>query len=280
MAAEASTASMAEASTAEASTSAIITLSKETVMRLVKDVKEIIKTPLISHGIHYEHNETDMLKGKAMIIGPKDTPYADGFYLFEFKFPTNYPHSPPAVKFCTSDGLTRFNPNLYKNGKVCLSVLNTWNGEQWTGCQTISSILLVLCTLLNDSPLLNEPGVRKSHKDYNNYNKILEYKNIEVAIHDMIKSPATLEHFSMFIDIMKQSFLANYNIIIERIQAQQTQAQQTQAQQTQAHLQAQHTSTGIEIINTTLYNMSVVMDYELLKSKLRILKESLWIMTY
>lgn len=239
-----------------------ITLTKETLMRLVKDVKEIIKTPLTSHGIYYEHNESDMLRGKAMIIGPKNTPYSFGFYLFEFKFPKNYPHSPPVVKFCTGDGMTRFNPNLYKNGKVCLSVLNTWNGEQWTGCQTISSILLVLCTLLNDSPLLNEPGVKNSHKDYNNYNKIIEYKNIEVAIHDMIKSKATIEHFPMFINIMKKSFLDNYEGIIERIQAQQTQAQQQQ-------------KTSIEIINTTLYNMSVIMDYDILKTKMITLKESL-----
>jgi ubiquitin-conjugating enzyme E2 Z len=256
----------------------IITLTKETVMRLVKDVKELIKTPLTSHGIYYEHNESDMLKGKAMIIGPKNTPYEGGFYLFEFKFPTNYPHSPPKVKFCTGDGKTRFNPNLYKSGKVCLSVLNTWTGEQWTGCQTISSILLALCTVLNETPLLNEPGIKKNHKDFDNYNKILEYKNIEVAIYNMIKSPATIEHFPMFMDSMKQSFLANYDIIIQRMQAQQDQAEQDQAEQDQAeHLQdqAEHMQDQTIIIDTRVYNMSIVIDYNLLKSKIFMLRESL-----
>ena len=39
-------------------------------------------------------------------------------------------------------------------------VLNTWKGEQWTGCNTIKSILLILCSLLNDdTALLNEPGI-------------------------------------------------------------------------------------------------------------------------
>ena len=31
-------------------------------------------------------------------------------------------------------GTVRFNPNLYQNGKVCLSLLGTWSGgvdEQW-----------------------------------------------------------------------------------------------------------------------------------------------------
>lgn len=227
-----------------------MTIAKETVMRLVKDVKELIKSPLTSHGIYYEHDEKDMLKGKAMIVGPKDTPYAYGYYLFEFKFPVNYPHSPPAVKFCTGDGITRFNPNLYKTGKVCLSVLNTWNGEQWTGCQTISSILLALCTVLNDAPLLNEPGVKKTNKDYENYNKVIAYKNIEVAILGTFKSPATLEHFSTFMESMKQHFINNYDAIIDKI-----------------NKQLVENGEDKYIINTVLYQMSTVIDYKGLKEK-------------
>ena len=240
------------------STPPIINLTKETVMRLVKDVKELIKAPLTSHGIYYQHNESDMLKGKAMIIGPKDTPYEYGFYLFEFAFPVNYPHAPPVVKFCTGDGMTRFNPNLYKNGKVCLSVLNTWNGEQWTGCQTISSILLALCTVLNDTPLLNEPGVKKSHKDYKNYNKLIDYKNIEVAIYATITRPSTVEHFSMFMDSMKQNFIKNYDAIMDKINK-------------KIELNCDE-----EVVNTILYNMSIMTEYKNLKIKLHTLKDTLY----
>ena len=46
-------------------------------------------------------------------------------------YPTEYPFKPPKVTYKTNDGFTRFNPNLYKNGKVCISLLNTWQGEQW-----------------------------------------------------------------------------------------------------------------------------------------------------
>ena len=38
----------------------------------------------------------------------------------------------------------RFNPNLYKDGKVCLSLLGTWpgaQGEQWS--KQISTIIQV-----------------------------------------------------------------------------------------------------------------------------------------
>ena len=165
-------------------------VTKDTMRRIISDVKELRKNPLISHGIYYEHDETDMLKGKALIIGPADTPYADGFYLFKISFPVNYPYEPPKVQYCTNDGNTRFNPNLYRCGKVCLSILNTWQGEKWSGCQTISSVLLAMCTILNNEPLLNEPGVCKTHRDFEAYNAIIQYKNIEVAIFGMLASVA------------------------------------------------------------------------------------------
>ena len=130
-------------------------ISSATVKRLISDIKEITLNPLTKDGIYYKHDESNMLCGYALIIGPIDTPYQYGNFLFKFIFPYNYPHAPPHVTYHTNDGVTRFNPNLYTNGKVCISLLNTWQGEQWTGCQTITSILLVLSTLLNDKPLLN-----------------------------------------------------------------------------------------------------------------------------
>ena len=50
-------------------------LSKNTIKRLLQDVKQIIKNPLNDNGIYYIHDDTDMLKGYALIIGPEDTPY-------------------------------------------------------------------------------------------------------------------------------------------------------------------------------------------------------------
>jgi ubiquitin-protein ligase len=221
---------------AAASSSNAQFVKKDALRRIVSDIKELMKNPLTAHGIYYEHDETDMLKGRALIIGPADTPYADGFYLFTFQFPANYPHAPPKVEFCTSDGVTRFNPNLYRTGKVCLSILNTWKGEPWSGCQTISSVLLALCTVLNDEPLLNEPGITKSHRDYEVYNKILAYKNIEVAIFKMLESvtagavepnaldvcATTYNEFAIFGGIMRKYFLENKEKIRQRVLASET----------------------------------------------------------
>jgi len=233
---------------AEATIPSII-ISKESFRRLVKDVKELVVNPLHTHGIHYIHNDDNILKGKALIIGPTDTPYENGYYLFDFEFPPNYPHAPPEVKYRTNDGYTRFNPNLYTQGKVCLSILNTWQGDQWTGCQTISSTLLAICSILNNEPLLNEPGISKTHKDFEKYNTIITYKNYEVSILQMINCAMIKETFSVFSEIMKSHYLENYQKNIKRLQ----------------ELAALYPKK--EQIQTSVYNMNVMVDYKKLLVK-------------
>jgi ubiquitin-conjugating enzyme E2 Z len=188
-------------------------IAKSSVHRLLRDVKQIMVNPLASNGIFYHHDEEDMLKGYAMIIGPEETPYFNGYYFFELNFPNNYPHSPPIVYFCTNGDGVRFNPNLYKTGKVCISILNTWRGEQWNSCQTISTLLLTICTLLCKDPLLNEPGVDRNHNDFSKYNRIVEYKNIEIGVlHLLNKHPTYWKPwFEIFYAEMIKHFVLNYS---------------------------------------------------------------------
>jgi ubiquitin-conjugating enzyme E2 Z len=192
-------------------------VSKETVTRLLKDVKQILKNPLTENGIYYVHDDTDMMKGYALIIGPSDTPYFGGNYFFELNYPADYPHSPPKVKYCTNGNNIRFNPNLYACGKVCISLLNTWRGDQWTSCQTISTVLLTLCTLLCSNPLLNEPGVCKSHNDMSSYNEIIEFANIDVAVCDIVekKQSVFMPFFENFYPFIKENFIKNYDKLLE-----------------------------------------------------------------
>jgi ubiquitin-protein ligase len=69
---------------ASASGTATKVIKKETIQRLLKDVKQIMKHPLTDNGIYYSHDESDMMKGYALIVGPEDTPYFGGFYFFKF----------------------------------------------------------------------------------------------------------------------------------------------------------------------------------------------------
>ena len=194
-----------------------ITISQSSLKRLVSDVKQIIKNPLTDQGIYYLHDETDMLKGYAMIVGPSETPYEYGYYLFEFKYPPTYPFEPPTVLTCTQDGKTRFNPNLYVSGKVCVSMLNTWTGEQWSSCQTISSVLLVLCTLLCKNPFTNEPHMTIEHPNCEKYDKIINYKNIEVAVYKLLTKEYLPKRFNMFYPIMIELFNKNKEKIVNKI---------------------------------------------------------------
>ena len=162
--------------------------TKQALKRLASDVRALHGDTLADHGIYYRHNTSNVLLGQAVIIGGDDTPYEGGCYVFDFSFPVDYPHRPPVATFRTVDKRhrTRFNPNCYRNGKVCLSVLNTWQGDQWTGCQTISSVLLAIKAnvLAVSAPLLNEPGVTRKHADFDAYHDIVTFKNMEVAVWD------------------------------------------------------------------------------------------------
>lgn len=193
-------------------------ISKDTANRLLKDVRNIIKNPLTENGIYYIHSDSDMLKGYAMIVGPSDTPYFGGFYFFEFDYPKDYPFSPPKVTYRTNGRDIRFNPNLYKCGKVCISILNTWSGEQWTSCQTISTILLTLCTILCENPLLNEPGVTLSHADVVPYNEIIQWANMEIAIYGIVnKTPDIYNNsfFDLFYPYVVEIFKKNFDLLLE-----------------------------------------------------------------
>ena len=178
------------------------------IKRIFKDYENYKESDLQEQGLYCILDENNMYNMKAMVVGPKDTPYEGGFYFFTLKFPKDYPFSPPQILFCTLDRRVRFNPNYYKCGKVCLSILGTWSGPRWTGCMTLSTILLILQTRLNEMPIQNEPGYEKA-KDENakSYNRVLEWYNMEVAIVKMIEN--TPKEFEEFKPFMKKEFIKN-----------------------------------------------------------------------
>lgn len=130
--------------------------------------------------VRYDTSRLDVMK--VLITGPADTPYANGCFEFDVFFPPDYALSPMMINLqTTGHHSVRFNPNLYNDGKVCLSVLNTWHGrpeEKWNA-QT-SSFLQVLVSIqsliLVPEPYFNEPGYERargtpagtvSSRDYN-----------------------------------------------------------------------------------------------------------------
>lgn len=86
------------------------------------------------------------------------SPYTGGFFLFMLTIPDEFPLSPPKVVFHPQQNLVRLHPNYYENGKVCLSVINSWGAEDWTPSMSLLSIVNVLEERLNELSLQFEPG--------------------------------------------------------------------------------------------------------------------------
>jgi len=136
-----------------------------------------------------------------IISGPQDTPYENGLFEFHAYFPNDYPNEVPKVLLKTTGNQTvRFNPNLYNTGKVCLSLLGTWDGqdsEKWNPETStfIQVIISIQSLILVDDPYFNEPSYQS---DFNTtrglinslkYNFKLYPNTIKYGMIEMLESP-------------------------------------------------------------------------------------------
>ena len=75
---------------------------------------------------------------------------------------------------------------------MCLSLLNTWQGEPWSGVQSLSSILQSIQTaVLTEEPLRNEPAYSSMavHADIPTYNRLVFHASLDTAILGQLGSP-------------------------------------------------------------------------------------------
>ena len=109
--------------------------------------------------VRFDKNKPFLMR--ALISGPPGTPYESGLFAFDMYCPPTYPEVPPKVLLLTTGkGTVRFSPNLYREGKVCLSLLGTWQGPGWDPKK--SSLLQVLVSIqalvFVENPHSMEPG--------------------------------------------------------------------------------------------------------------------------
>lgn len=176
-----------------------------TFRRIKKDILAIFKEP--PPGIMALPDKDDMLRVHALIMGPADTPYEGGFFYFLVACTSDYPIKPPKVKLLTTGNNTvRFNPNLYRNGKVCLSILGTWSGPSWSPAMNLSSLLISIQSLLNEKPYHNEPGFEQERTpgDVGRYNKIIQHETIRVSVCDVLEKK--VPYLDSFLEVIYGSF--------------------------------------------------------------------------
>jgi ubiquitin-protein ligase len=168
---------------------------------------------------------------RALITGPLDTPYDSGCFIFDIFIPQEYPITNPLLLFVNT-GNKRFNPNLYAEGKVCLSILGTGlsngsysgptpqNSEKWNSeTSTLYQVLIsIQAQILIENPYFNEPGHesyfgtdqgKKSDRAYNNNIRLYTMKH---TILDLAKNP---KMYPQFEDVFKQHFTMKKEVILK-----------------------------------------------------------------
>ena len=151
--------------------------------------------------IIFRSSDEEIYKFSFVITGPVDTPYHNGIFEFHGIFSNDYPNSPPKILINTTGGGTvRYNPNLYANGKVCLSLLGTWSGdetEKWnSSTSTLLQVLISIQSLIFvDEPYFNEPGYERSmgsnsgNKNSFEYNDKVRMNTLRWAMVEQLRNP-------------------------------------------------------------------------------------------
>jgi len=116
-------------------------------------------------------DEQDMFKWRVCFEGPADSLYEGGLFTAVLDFPQDFPNSPPKMTFETQ----MFHPNIYSDGKVCISILhppgtdqfNTQESadERWRPILGVESILISVLSMLLD-PNLDSPANLDAAKQY------------------------------------------------------------------------------------------------------------------
>lgn len=101
-------------------------------------------------------DRADLLR--CMIMGPENTPYEDAPFVIDWRLDESFPQSPPIAHFLSwTNGNGRVNPNLYEEGKVCLSILGTWAGERSESWSAARSSLLQAFVSIQGLVLVKDP---------------------------------------------------------------------------------------------------------------------------
>lgn len=185
--------------------------------RLITEITNLNTGLPLGIFVRYCEDRPDILK--CVIIGPAGTPYENGLFEFDFFCGAEFPNAPPMINFKgTGGGQVSINPNLYRDGKVCLSLLGTWEGEPWKpGESTLLQVLITLqAMILCEEPWYNEPGREALYHH--------ETKNGQAAVYNQNIHEMTVQHAmltwlddtpALWADIVRRHFQQHANAILK-----------------------------------------------------------------
>ncbi|KAK6165807.1 ubiquitin-conjugating enzyme E2 G2 [Patella vulgata] len=127
-------------------------------------------------------NEENFFEWEALIMGPEGTWFEGGIFPARLTFPTDYPLSPPKMKFTCEI----FHPNIYPDGRVCISILHApgddpmgyeTSAERWSPVQSVEKILLSVVSMLaepNDESAANVDAAKTWREDRQKFQEIAQ----------------------------------------------------------------------------------------------------------
>ena len=114
--------------------------------RIKKETKELLKNK--TEGFIVKSVDNNPRYFKAIIDGPRESPYEEGHFKLELYLPEKYPMVPPKCLYI----IKVYHPNIDYLGRISLDILK----NNWSPALQIRSVLLSIQTLL-DKPNTEDP---------------------------------------------------------------------------------------------------------------------------
>ena len=120
--------------------------------RLQSEYKQLLTEP--NYFFSVEPDIKNFFIWNVLLIGPPESPFEGGIFKCQFKFGQNYPNTPPEFKFLTNIP----HPNIYPDGKVCISILHEgkdeWGyediSERWNPSHSVNSVLMSILSMFTN----------------------------------------------------------------------------------------------------------------------------------
>uniref|UniRef100_A0A7S2SDG6 UBC core domain-containing protein n=1 Tax=Mucochytrium quahogii TaxID=96639 RepID=A0A7S2SDG6_9STRA len=152
--------------------------------RLDREFHNMKKNPKSNYFQVYDLHEENLFSWVVYIIGPPNTLYAGGVFRAIIRFPDAYPMEPPSVQFTSR----MYHPNVYGDGKVCISTLQTpppnlsaaQADEYWRPVLGVEQALLSVVSLLSDANC-NDPANQSAAAEWMRNDESLKAKCAKCA---------------------------------------------------------------------------------------------------
>jgi ubiquitin-protein ligase len=160
-----------------------IVLSPAVITRLQRDFTNLKRSPISEYFAIYELHQDKLNEWIVFILAPPATVYSGGIFKMLIRFPEAFPMEPPSLTFLGP----MWHPNIYRDGKVCLSVIQIPPpncpperlSEYWRPVNGVEQVMLS-CIALLSSPEPNDPANATAASQYVNDRKGFELKVKEI----------------------------------------------------------------------------------------------------